>query len=106
MEADHPSASDVQLCFSFDDGQPQSVSGSSSGANAAASRPTHCPRRPDCRSGHAVRLTLASGPMVEGILFLDEDGLFVDSKRSSDLRLRVGAVDFPAGDVESCVRLD
>jgi hypothetical protein len=95
-----------QLCFSFDGGEPQSVSGAELWRERrriqikALSDVTGLP------IGHEVRLALVSGPVVQGILFLDEEGLWLDKKRSSHLRLRVGAVDFLAGEVESCVRLD
>jgi len=106
MEADDPSASDAQLCFSFDGGQPQSVSGVELWRERRRVQTDALSEVTGLPIGHVVRLTLASGPVIEGILFLDEEGLWVHGKRSSDLRLRVGTVDFPAGDVESCVRLD
>ena len=95
-----------QLCFSFDGSGPRSISGVELWRErrriqiGALSELTGLP------IGRAVRVTLASGPVVEGVLFLDEEALWVDTRRCRDLRLRVGAVDFRAGDVESCVRLD
>jgi hypothetical protein len=87
-----------QLCFSFDGSGPQSISGVELWRErrrvqiVALSEVTGLP------IGHAVRLTLASGPVVEGILFLVDEGLWLDSKRSCDLRLRIAAVDFLAAD--------
>ena len=95
-----------QFCFSFDGGEPQSVSGVDLWRERRRVQIGELADATGLPIGHAVRLTLASGPVVQGVLFLDEEGLWVDKKRSGDLRLRVGAVDFLAGDVESCVRLD
>jgi len=53
-----------------------------------------------------VRLTLSSGPFLEGNLFLFEEGLWLERQRPDNLRLRIGKVDFLAAEVESCVRLD
>jgi len=53
-----------------------------------------------------VRLTLSSGPFLEGNLFLFEEDLWPERQRSDNLRLRIGKVDFLAAEVESCVRLD
>lgn len=95
-----------QLCFSFDDGAPPSVSWVELWRERRRVQIDALSEATGLPIGCAVRLTLASGPVVEGILFLVEEGLWVDRKRSSHLWLRVGAVDFPAGDVASCVRLD
>jgi hypothetical protein len=95
-----------QFCFSFDGGEPQSISGMDLWRERRRVQIDELADATGLPIGHAVRLTLVSGPMVQGILFLDEERLWVDKKRSGDLRLRVGAVDFLAGDVESCVRLD
>jgi hypothetical protein len=95
-----------QFCFSFDGGEPRSVSGVDLWRERRRVQIDMLSDTTGLPIGHLVRLTLVSGPVVQGILFLDEEGLWVNMKRSSDLRLRVGAVDFLAGDVESCVRLD
>ncbi|MGA7392616.1 MAG: hypothetical protein WBV90_01050 [Terrimicrobiaceae bacterium] len=95
-----------QFCFSFDGGQPQSVSGMDLWRERRRIQIKALSDATGLPIGHPVRLALVSGPVVQGILFLDEEGLWLDKKRSSNLRLRVGAVDFLAGDVESCVRLD
>jgi hypothetical protein len=49
---------------------------------------------------------LASGVLVEGRLALATDELWTDPRRSQELRLEIGQVDFQAAEVESCVRLD
>jgi len=95
-----------QFCFSFDDGEPQSISGVDLWRERRRVQIDELADLTGLPIGHAVRLTLVNGPVVRGILFLDEEGLWVDRKRCAHLRLRVGAVDFLAGDVESCVRLD
>jgi hypothetical protein len=56
--------------------------------------------------GHAVRVTLHSGPIVEGRLLLCDEGLWLEATRLNSTRLRVGNVDFAAAEVASCVRLD
>ncbi len=95
-----------QLCFSFDGGEPQSVSGVELWRERRRIQIDELAGVTGLPIGQAVRLTLISGPVVQGVLLLDEEGLWVDWKRSGNLRLRVGTVDFLAGDVESCVRLD
>jgi hypothetical protein len=95
-----------QLCFSFDGSGPQSISGVELWRERRRVQTDALSEVTGLPIGHAVRLTLARGPVVEGVLFLDEEGLWVDTRRCRDLRLRVGTVDFRAGDVESCVRLD
>jgi hypothetical protein len=95
-----------QLCFSFDGGEPQSVSGVDVWRERRRIQIDSLADATGLPIGHAVRLALVSGPVVEGILFFDEEGLWMDKKRFGNLRLRVNAVDFLAADVESCVRLD
>jgi hypothetical protein len=95
-----------QFCFSFDGGEPQSVSGVDLWRERRRVQIDALADATGLPIGHEVRLTLVSGPVVHGILFLDEEGLWVDIKRAGHLRLRVGRVDFLAGEVESCVRLD
>ena len=95
-----------QFCFSFDGGEPQSISGVDVWRERRRVQIDALADATGLPIGHAVRLTLISGPVVHGILFLDEEGLWVDMKHSSDLRLRVGRVDFLVAEVESCVRLD
>jgi hypothetical protein len=56
--------------------------------------------------GQRVRVWLTSGVLVEGKLLLASDELFINQRRSTDLRLQIGPVDFRVADVESCVRLD
>jgi hypothetical protein len=95
-----------QLYFSFDGSEHQSVSGVDLWRERRRIQLDELTGVTGLPIGHAVRVSLISGPVVQGILFLDEESLWMDMKRSGDLRLRVGMVDFLAGDVESCVRLD
>jgi hypothetical protein len=95
-----------QLCFSFEGGEPQSISGVDLWHERRRARIGELAAATGLPIGQTVRLILAAGPIVQGVLFLDEECLWVDTKRSGDLRLRVGAVDFLAREVESCVRLE
>ncbi len=56
--------------------------------------------------GHAVRAYLISGILLEGRLQLAEPELWTDHRRSVELRLQIGRVDFPPTEIESCVRTD
>ena len=56
--------------------------------------------------GHRIRMTLTSGPAIEGRLLVDANEVWLNSKRSHELRLRIGNLDFCAAEIESCVRLD
>jgi hypothetical protein len=56
--------------------------------------------------GHAVRAYLISGILLEGRLQLAEPELWLDRRRSVELRLEIGGVDFPPTEIESCVRTD
>jgi hypothetical protein len=56
--------------------------------------------------GHAVRVFLASGIVLEGKLVLERDELWTDARRAPEFSLRIGCVDFRASEVESCVRID
>jgi len=56
--------------------------------------------------GHMARVLLTSGVLVEGRLMLDSDELWTDPQRHPEIRMRIGPVDFRAGDIESCVRMD
>jgi hypothetical protein len=76
------------------------------GANAGERSSAASLQRQDLPIGHLVRLTLSSGPFLEGNLFLFEEDLWLERQRPDNLRLRIGKVDFLAAEVESCVRLD
>ncbi len=59
--------------------------------------------------GHEVELTLSTGPTLRGKLRLAEEKLWVEEEKRSrafQLILRIGKAEFPASEVESCVRLD
>jgi hypothetical protein len=56
--------------------------------------------------GHRVRACLISGLLIEGKLELVSNELWIDQRRSADLRLQIGRVDFTPTEVESCVRID
>ncbi len=57
--------------------------------------------------GHEVELVLGSGPLLRGKLLLADQRLWVDATgRDNGLLLRIGAAEFHAREVESCVRLD
>ncbi|MDQ3624368.1 MAG: hypothetical protein M3463_18060 [Verrucomicrobiota bacterium] len=97
---------DEQLSFSFDSAAGNGRSGL---VDWRAQRRAHVARLASAAGlpiGHRVRLTLISGLMMEGCLLLEDETLWVEVRRSQELRLRVGQVDFCAAEVESCVRLD
>ena len=56
--------------------------------------------------GHMARIWLISGVLVEGKLLLAQEDLILDQRRSPELRLQVGLVDFCVAEIESCVRID
>jgi hypothetical protein len=56
--------------------------------------------------GHAVRVSLISGIVLEGRLLIPQQELWIEKRRSADLRLEIGRVDFRVQEVESCVRTD
>ncbi len=56
--------------------------------------------------GHAARVLLRSGVLIEGRLMLASDEMWTEQQRSPELRLQIGRVDFRATEVESCVRTD
>ena len=63
-------------------------------------------RRSGLPIGCAARVRLSSGVLVEGKLLLATDEIWVDQRRSVELRLQIGQVDFGVREIESCVRLD
>ena len=95
-----------QICFSFDGGEPRAVSGVEIWRERRRAELDRFAAETGLPIGHLVRLTLSSGPFLEGNLFLFEEDLWLERQRSDNLRLRIGKVDFLAAEVESCVRLD
>ena len=95
-----------QLCFSFDGGEPRVVSGVEIWRERRRAELDRFAADAGLPIGHVVRLTLSSGPLLEGNLCLFEEDLWLERQRPSSLRLRIGKVDFLAAEIESCVRLD
>jgi hypothetical protein len=95
-----------QLCFSFDGGEPRAVSGVEIWRERRRAELDRYAAEAGLPIGHVVRLTLSSGPLLEGNLFLFEEDLWLERQRQNNLRLRIGRVDFLAAEIESCVRLD
>jgi hypothetical protein len=56
--------------------------------------------------GHLVRVDFENGPGLEGRLMLDEEGLFIPSRKNPGIALRIGTHAFHADEIASCVRLD
>lgn len=56
--------------------------------------------------GHRVRAEFHTGPALEGLLRLEDDGLFVPDKKIPKLRLSIGKAQFYAHEMASCLRLD
>ncbi|MEI8309901.1 MAG: hypothetical protein WCH98_04005 [Verrucomicrobiota bacterium] len=56
--------------------------------------------------GRQVRIDFWNGPSLEGLLVLDEEKLFVDSRRDPSLHLRIGSADFHANEIAACTALD
>jgi hypothetical protein len=94
-----------QLNFSFD-GTAGMVSGVALWREMRAAQIDELAVQSGLPIGHVARVTLSSGVLIEGRLVLERDELWTDSQRHPELRLRVGAVDFRASEVESCVRMD
>jgi hypothetical protein len=95
-----------QLCFSFDGGEPQIVSGVEIWRERRRADLDRFASEAGLPIGHVVRLTLSSGPLLEGNLFLFDEELWLEKQCPSNLRFRIGKVDFFATEIESCVRLD
>jgi hypothetical protein len=95
-----------QLCFSFDGGEPRTVSGAELWRERRRAEIDRFAAEAGLPIGHVVRVTLCSGPLLEGNLFLFEEEIWLERQRPSNLRLRIGKVDFLAAEIESCVRLD
>jgi hypothetical protein len=95
-----------QLCFSFDGEEPRATSGVEVWRERRRADLDRVAAERGLPIGHWVRVTLRSGPFLEGTLFLFEEELWLDRQRPNNLRLRVGRVDFLAAEIESCVRLD
>lgn len=56
--------------------------------------------------GHRVRVDFENGPPLEGLLFLDEETLFLPERPEGHLALRIGTATFHANQISSCIRLD
>jgi len=56
--------------------------------------------------GCRVRVDFENGPPLEGLLFLDEESLFLPQKRDGHLGLRIGTSTFHSDEIASCIRLD
>ncbi|MGA7214836.1 MAG: hypothetical protein WCE49_05900 [Terrimicrobiaceae bacterium] len=95
-----------QLCFSFDGEEPCAVSGVDVWRERRRAELERFAAERGLPIGHWVRVTLRSGPFLEGNLSLFEEELWLERHRPNNLRLRVGRVDFLAAEIESCVRLD
>jgi hypothetical protein len=95
-----------QLFFGFDGATPTGESGLDAWRNARRADIEKLASAMGLAIGQRVRVTLTSGPSVEGRLLLDADELWLNAKRSDQVRLRIGNLDFSAAEIESCVRLD
>ena len=95
-----------QLLFGFDGPRPAGESGLDAWRNARRADIEKLAAAMGLAIGQRVRVTLTSGPSVEGRLLLDSDELWLNAKRSDQVRLRIGNLDFCAAEIESCVRLD
>ena len=62
-----------QLCFSFDGGEPRAVSGVEIWRERRRAELDRFAAETGLPIGHLVRLTLSSGPFLEGNLFLFEE---------------------------------
>ena len=94
-----------QLSLNFDEA-PGVLSGMALWRETRAAQIDELARRSGLPIGHAARVLLANGILAEGRLLLASDELWTDPRRSPELRLQIGRVDFRATDVESCVRID
>jgi hypothetical protein len=92
-----------QLSLNFDQA-PGTVSGMALWREMRAAQIDALAKRSGLPIGHVVRVSLASGILIEGRLLLASDELWTDQQRSPELRLQIGRVDFRATEVESCVR--
>jgi hypothetical protein len=55
--------------------------------------------------GQRVRVEFENGPPMEGLLLLDEEALFLPTKRDGHLALRIGTGTFHADEIAACIRL-
>lgn len=95
-----------QLTFGFDGAAPGRESGLDAWRAARQADVDKLVAATGLAIGHRVRVTLTSGPCLEGRLLLETVELWLNAKRSNELRLRIGNVDFCVAEIESCVRLD
>jgi hypothetical protein len=100
------SSPEQQLLFGFDGATPAGESGLDTWRNARRAGIEKLAAAMGLAIGQRVRVTLTSGPSMEGPLLLDADELWLYATRSDQLRLRIGNLDFCAAEIESCVRLD
>ena len=84
-----------QLSLSFDQARG-ALSGMALWREMRAAQIDALARRSGLPIGHAVRVSLASGVLIEGRLLLARDELWSDQQRSPELRLQIGRVDFRA----------
>lgn len=56
--------------------------------------------------GQRVRVDFACGPPLEGLLLLNEETLFVSTRRNPKLHLRIGTADFQAAEISACVQIE
>jgi hypothetical protein len=98
--------SSAQLLFAFDGGVPNAESGLDLWRDARRFEIEKLAAATGLSIGHRVRVTPASGPVVEGRLLVEAEELWLHARRADELRLRIGNVDFGVAEIESCVRLD
>jgi hypothetical protein len=94
-----------QLGFQFD-AAPTSVSGLGLWREQRKAQMDSLARTCGLPIGHAVRLYLTGGILLEGRLQIAGQELWIDHRRSAELRLQIGGVDFRTTEVDSCVRTD
>lgn len=97
---------DEQLTFGFDGAAPGCESGLDAWRAAREADLEKLAAATGLAIGQRVRVTLSSGPSMEGRLIVETNELWLNARRSNELRLRIGKVDFCVAEIESCVRLD
>lgn len=95
-----------QLAFSFDSPGPAAMSGLDLWREMRRRQLNEMNLNLGLPIGCRVRIVLTSGPSVEGRLLLQDEELWLSPRRNASVRLRVGAVDFLASDVDSCILLE
>ncbi|MEI8342094.1 MAG: hypothetical protein WCH43_11260 [Verrucomicrobiota bacterium] len=56
--------------------------------------------------GQSVRVDFDNGPSLNGKLLLDEESLFLPTRKNPHIALRIGNATFHADEIVSCARLD